>query len=77
VSGRRLCLAGDHSTNGCALNFGMDADCEIVEVSFFGGKILVTFSDGMMALLDPGQIRHLAVEAGALKPLPKGPLDAN
>jgi len=43
-----------------------------LEVSFFGGKILVTFSDGMMALFEPGQIRQLAVESNALAPLPIG-----
>jgi hypothetical protein len=53
----------------------MDADSQILEVSFFGGKILVTFADGMVALLEAGQIRHLAVQADALKPAPKGPLD--
>jgi hypothetical protein len=50
----------------------MDREAKIVEVSFFGGKILVTFDDGMMALLEPGQIRHLAVESNALTPLPTG-----
>jgi hypothetical protein len=53
----------------------MDDDTKIVEASFFGGKIVVTFEDDMMASLEPGQIRNLAVEADALKPLPKGPLD--
>ena len=48
----------------------MDDDTNIVEVSFFGGKILVTFMDGMIALLEPGQIRQLAVECNALTPLP-------
>jgi hypothetical protein len=46
-------------------------DAKIVEVSFFGGKVLVTFADGMMALLEPGLICRLAVEAGSLQPLPK------
>jgi hypothetical protein len=41
-------------------------DAKIVEVSFFGGKVLVTFEDGMMALLEPGLIRRLAMEADAL-----------
>jgi hypothetical protein len=50
----------------------MDGEARIVEISFFGGKILVTFSDGMMALLEPGQIRQLAVESNALAPLPIG-----
>jgi hypothetical protein len=50
----------------------MDGEAKIVEVSCFGGKILVTFSDGMMALLEPGQIRQLAVESNALAPLPIG-----
>jgi hypothetical protein len=49
-------------------------DANFVEVSFLGGKVLVTFADGMMALLEPGLIRRLAVEAGSLKPLPKSPL---
>jgi len=48
----------------------MDGKSKIVEVSFFGGKILVTFADGMRALLEPGQIRQLAVESNALIPLP-------
>ena len=48
----------------------MDGEAKIVEVSFFGGKILVTFADGMMAMLEPGQIRQLAVESNALTPLP-------
>jgi hypothetical protein len=55
----------------------MDDDAKIVEVSFFGGKVLVTFADGMMALLEPGLIRRLAVEADALKPLPKEPSSSN
>jgi hypothetical protein len=29
----------------------MDGEAKIVEVSFFGGKILVTFADGMMLCL--------------------------
>jgi hypothetical protein len=45
-------------------------DAKTVEVASFGGKILVTFEDGMMALLEPGQIRHLAVESNALTPPP-------
>jgi hypothetical protein len=48
----------------------MDGETKIVEVSFFSGKILVTFDDGMMALLEPGQVRQLAVESNALTPLP-------
>jgi hypothetical protein len=48
----------------------MANDVNIVEVVSFGGKILVTFEDGMMALIEPGQIRHLAVESNALTPLP-------
>jgi hypothetical protein len=55
----------------------MDDDAKIVEVCFFGGKVLVTFEDGMMALLEPGMIRRLAVEAEALKPLPKEPSDSD
>jgi hypothetical protein len=50
----------------------MDREAKIVEVSFFSGKVLVTFDDGMMALLEPGQIRQLAVESNALAPLPIG-----
>ena len=50
----------------------MDGKAKIVEVSCFGGKILVTFADGMMALLEPGQIRQLAVQSNALTPLPTG-----
>jgi hypothetical protein len=52
-------------------------DAKILEVSLFGGKILVTFADGVMALLEPGMIRRLAVEAGALTPLPTEPVDSN
>jgi hypothetical protein len=48
----------------------MDGEAKIVEVSFFGGKILVTFADGMMALLEPDQIRQLAVKSNTLTPLP-------
>ena len=50
----------------------MDGEAKIVEVSFFGGRILVTFADGMMALVEPGQIRQSAVESNALTPLPTG-----
>jgi hypothetical protein len=49
----------------------MDGEAKILEVSFFSGKVLVTFADGMMALLEPRQIRQLAVESNALTPLPK------
>jgi hypothetical protein len=42
-----------------------------------GGKVLVTFADGMMALLESRMIRRLAVEADALKPLPKEPIDSD
>jgi hypothetical protein len=48
----------------------MDDDTNILEVSFLGGKILVTFMDGMIALLEPGQIRRLAVESNSLTPFP-------
>ena len=48
----------------------MGDEATIVEVSLFSGRILVTFSDGMMAFLEPTQIYHLAVEAHALMPLP-------
>jgi hypothetical protein len=55
----------------------MEDDTKIVEVSFFGGKVLVTFADGMMALLESRMIRRLAVEGDALKPLPKEPIDSD
>jgi hypothetical protein len=42
----------------------------IVEVSAFQGKVLVTFADGHLALLDATQIRKLAVRVKALIPLP-------
>jgi hypothetical protein len=61
----------------CARLASMEDDIKIVEVSFFGGKVLVTFADGMLALLEPGMIRRLAVEADALKPTPKGPVDSD
>ena len=48
----------------------MVGEAKIVEVSFFGGKILVTFDDGMMTLLEPGQVRQLAIESNALSPVP-------
>jgi hypothetical protein len=57
---------------GAPVNCAMDDEAKIVEISFFGGKILVTFADGMMALLEAGQIRQLAVESNALAPLPIG-----
>lgn len=57
---------------GAPVHCAMDGEAKIVEVSFFGRKILVTFSDGMMALLELGQIRQLAVESNALAPLPIG-----
>jgi hypothetical protein len=52
------------------MTLGRDGEAKIMEVSFFGGKILVTFANGMMAMLEPGQIRQLAVESNALTPLP-------
>jgi hypothetical protein len=55
----------------------MSDDVKIVEVTVFGGKVLVTFADGMMALLEPGMIRRLAVEADALRRLPKELIDSN
>ncbi len=55
----------------------MDDDANFVEVSSFGVKVLVTFADGMMALLEPGMIRRLAIEAEALKPLPEETSDSN
>ena len=55
---------------GAPIHCGMDRETKIVEVSSFGGKILVTFADGMMALLEPGQVRQLAIESNALTPLP-------
>jgi hypothetical protein len=42
----------------------------IIEVSTFGGKVLVTFADGHLALLEDAQIRRLAVRLKALIPLP-------
>jgi hypothetical protein len=33
------------------MTLGRDGEAKIMEVSLFGGKILVTFADGMMALL--------------------------
>jgi hypothetical protein len=55
----------------------MDDDSGIVEVAFFSGKVLVTFNDGMMALLEPSQIRLLAIEADVLRPVPKGLLESD
>ena len=55
---------------GVALDFGMNDEAKIVEAYFFGGKLLVTFGDGQVALLEPGQIRRLAVESNALTLLP-------
>ena len=43
---------------------------KIIEVSTFGGRVLVTFADGKMALLEDTQIRRLAVQLKALIPLP-------
>jgi hypothetical protein len=51
----------------------MAGESKIAEVSLFAGKVLVMFGDGMMALLEPGQLRHFA----QLKPIPKGPLDSD
>jgi hypothetical protein len=50
---------------------------KIVEVTFFSGKVLVTFADGMMALLEPSRRRHFAEQTDALKPVPRGPLDSD
>jgi hypothetical protein len=36
-------------------------DAKIVEVSLFGGKVLVTFADGMMALLELELIGRLKI----------------
>jgi len=47
----------------------------ILEVTFFSGQVLVAFADGMMALLEPGQVRQFAEHLEALKPIPKGLLD--
>ena len=55
----------------------MDSSSKIVEVAFFSGRVLVTFADGMMALLEPEQIRHFAEQTEALKPAPKGPFDSD
>ena len=48
----------------------MSDNTKIVEVSLFGGRILVTFSDGMMAFLEAVQIHHLAVDAQTMMRLP-------
>ena len=48
----------------------MNDEAKIVEASFFGGKLLVIFGDGQVALLEPGQIRQLAVESNSLTLLP-------
>jgi hypothetical protein len=55
----------------------MGDSSKIEEVAFFGGRVLVTFADGMMALIEPSQIRHFAEQIEALKPVPKGPLDSD
>jgi hypothetical protein len=52
----------------------MDNPSQIVEVAFFGGKVLVTFGDGMIALLEPSAVRRLAVEANALTSPPPSAL---
>jgi hypothetical protein len=44
----------------------MDDESKIVEVTLFGGKVLVTFADGEIALLEHRQIRQLAIESNAL-----------
>jgi hypothetical protein len=43
---------------------------KIVEVVLFGGKILVTFSDGRMATLNPEEIYAKSVEAPPNSNLP-------
>jgi hypothetical protein len=53
-----------------ALICGMDNKASVIEVSCFGGKVLVTFSDGTMAIFEAAQIRHLALQVKALIPLP-------
>jgi len=65
-----ICLVENGFVKGVALDCGMNDEAKIVEVSFFGGKLLVTFRDGRVALLEPGQIRQLAVESNALTLLP-------
>jgi hypothetical protein len=49
----------------------------ILEVAFFSGRVLVTFADGMMALIEPSQIRQFAEHLEALKPIPRGLLDSD
>jgi hypothetical protein len=49
----------------------------ILEVAFFSGRVLVTFADGMMALIEPSQIRQCAEHLEALKPITKGLLDSD
>jgi hypothetical protein len=49
----------------------------IEEVAYFSGRVLVTFADGMMALLEPSQIRQFAEQTEALQPVPKGLLDSD
>ena len=56
---------------------GMGDSSKIVEVAFFSGRVLVTFEDGMMALLEPSQVRHFAEQTEALRPIPKGLLDSD
>jgi hypothetical protein len=65
-----FCLLDNRLARRRSVHCAMDGEAKIMEVSFFGGKILVTFADGMMAMLEPGQIRQLAVESNALTPLP-------
>lgn len=50
---------------------------KIEDVAFFGGRVLVTFADGMMALIEPSQIRHFAEQIEALQPIPKEPMDTD
>ncbi len=51
----------------------MDSAAKIVEISLMGGgNVLVTFADGMMARLEPEQIRQVAVDANTLKRPPPG-----
>jgi hypothetical protein len=50
---------------------------KIDDVAFFGGRVLVTFADGMMALIEPRQIREFVEQIEAIQPVPKGPSDSD
>ena len=65
------------SENPSRYIYGMADKSTILEVAFFSGRVLVTFADGMMALIEPSQIRQFAEHLEALKPIPKGLLDSD